>query len=121
WVLHRDGRFFDAPLKFRPERWGEEKIKELPRFAYFPFGGGPRLCIGNTFAMIESVLLLAMLAQRYRFTVLPDPPVEPFPTFTLRPLHGIKAVVTPRAERPAGRVLVTEAQRQGESVYEPEA
>jgi cytochrome P450 len=96
WIVHRDGRFFDAPLEFRPERWGEDKIKELPRFAYFPFGGGPRQCIGNTFALMESVLVLATIAQRYRFTLLPGHPVEPLPTFTLRPRYGIKAIITPR-------------------------
>ena len=79
-----------------PGRWGEDTIKELPRFAYFPFGGGPRQCIGNTFALMETVLVLTMMAQRYRFTLLPGHPVEPWPTFTLRPRFGIKAVITPR-------------------------
>ena len=96
WIVHRDERFFARPLEFRPERWGEDTIKELPRFAYFPFGGGPRQCIGNTFAMMETVLVLAMMAQRYRNTLLPGHPVEPWPTFTLRPRCGIKAVITPR-------------------------
>jgi cytochrome P450 len=96
WIVHHDARWFEQPLEFRPERWAEDKIKELPRFAYFPFGGGPRLCIGNTFAMIEATLLLAMIAQRFRFTVVPDHPVEPLPTFTLRPRFGIKAPVVAR-------------------------
>ncbi len=99
WVVHRDARWFDDPESFRPERWAEERVKSLPRFAYFPFGGGPRLCIGNTFAMMESVLVLAMMAQRYRFTVVPGHPVEPWPTFTLRPRHGIRAVIAPRGGR----------------------
>ena len=96
WIVHRDGRFFEQPLEFRPERWTEDRIRELPRFAYFPFGGGPRQCIGNTFALMEAVLVLAMIAQRYRCTLLPGHPVEPLPTFTLRPRFGIKAVITPR-------------------------
>jgi cytochrome P450 len=53
WVVQRDARFFDEPERFRPERWGEERIKTLPKFAYFPFGGGPRICIGNQFAMMD--------------------------------------------------------------------
>jgi cytochrome P450 len=96
WIVHHDERFFEHPWDFLPERWAEEKIKSLPRFAYFPFGGGPRLCIGNTFAMMEAVLILATIAQRFRFTVAPNQTVEPWPTFTLRPRNGIKAVITPR-------------------------
>ena len=71
WVVQRDPRFFDEPEKFRPERWGEERIKSLPKFAYFPFGGGPRVCIGNQFAMMELVLLLATIAQKFRFRMQP--------------------------------------------------
>jgi cytochrome P450 len=99
WVVHRDARWFERPLDFRPERWSDDRVKQLPRFAYFPFGGGPRMCIGNTFAMIEAVLVLARIAQRFRFTIVPDHPVEPWPTFTLRPRNGIKVVIAPRAGR----------------------
>ena len=112
WVVHHDERFFDRPWDFVPERWAEEKIKRLPRFAYFPFGGGPRLCIGNTFAMMESVLVLATIAQRYRFTVAPNQVVEPLPTFTLRPRYGIKAVIAPRPRNgppPSGRAPLASA------------
>jgi cytochrome P450 len=96
WVVHRDARYFEQPEAFRPERWTGDLAQRLPKYAYFPFGGGPRVCIGNTFAMIETVLVLATIAPRFRFTVLPDPPVIPWPTFTLRPKHGIPAVLTPR-------------------------
>ncbi|HEU5115815.1 MAG TPA: cytochrome P450, partial [Isosphaeraceae bacterium] len=66
WVLHRDSRWFDDPLTFRPERWLDGLAKRLPRYAYFPFGGGPRVCIGNQFALMESVLLLSTIARRFR-------------------------------------------------------
>jgi cytochrome P450 len=104
WVVQHDPRWFDDPEAFRPERWAEDRVKTMPRFAYFPFGGGPRLCVGNTFAMMESMLVLAMLTQRYRFTLLPGHPVEPLPTFTLRPQHGIKVAVTRRDPRPTASV-----------------
>ena len=91
WVVHRDPRFFADPESFRPERWTAAFQKQLPKFAYFPFGGGPRLCIGNTFAMTEMVLVLALIAQSYRFTLRPGQVVEPWPTFTLRPRTGIFA------------------------------
>ena len=69
---------------------------ELPKYAYFPFGGGPRLCIGNTFAMMELVLVLATMAQQYRFTQQPGHEVVPWPTFTLRPRPGIPVPLTRR-------------------------
>src|SRR5262249_49726005 len=96
WVTHRDPRFFDAPDEFRPERWADGLAQRLPKYAYYPFGGGPRLCIGNTFALMETALVLATIAQQFRFTVVPGHPVVPRPTFTLRPEHGIKAVLARR-------------------------
>jgi len=89
WVVQRDARFFAEPERFRPERWGEDAIKSLPKFAYFPFGGGPRLCIGNTFAMMELVLVLAAIAQRFHFRLQAGAKVATLPTFTLRPKPGI--------------------------------
>jgi cytochrome P450 len=96
WVMQRDARYYADPMAFRPERWGEEAIKSLPKFAYFPFGGGPRLCIGNTFAMMEMVLVLAAIAQRFRFRLQPGAHVLPVPTFTLRPAGGIPAEIQRR-------------------------
>lgn len=96
WVVHRDPRFFADPLAFRPERWEEESINDLPKYAYFPFGGGPRGCIGNTFAMMESTLALAALAQRFRFTLAPDQTVELMPAMSLRPRDGVRAVIEKR-------------------------
>jgi cytochrome P450 len=93
WVVQRDGRYFPDPEKFLPERWLDGSTAKLPRYAYFPFGGGPRLCVGNTFAMMETVLALATIARRWRFTLLPGHPVVPLPTFTLRPQFGIRAVL----------------------------
>jgi cytochrome P450 len=96
WVTHRDGRFFEAPLEFRPERWESGLARRLPKYAYFPFGGGPRVCIGNGFAMLEAVLLLATIGQRYRFTLEPDPPVAFETGITLLPKYGIPAVLRRR-------------------------
>jgi cytochrome P450 len=84
WVVHHDARWYDEPLKFRPERWGEEKSSHLPRFAYFPFGGGPRICIGNTFALMEAVLVLSTIGQRFRLRRRPGK-IELVPALTLRP------------------------------------
>jgi cytochrome P450 len=96
WVLHRDPRWFDDPQAFRPERWANGLIKQLPRYAYFPFGGGPRLCIGNGFAQMEAVLLLATIARQYRLRLVPGIAVKPVPTMTLRPDRGLRMVVSAR-------------------------
>jgi len=95
-VVHRDPRSYDQPHSFQPDRWTDEFAARLPKFAYFPFGGGPRVCIGASFAKMEAVLLLATIAQKFRLTLAPEPPVEPWPSFTLRPRNGIRAVVTRR-------------------------
>jgi len=89
WVVHRDPRWFDAPEEFRPERWEGDLMKRLPRFAYFPFGGGPRQCVGNNFAVMEATLLLATIAQRFRIRLVEGRPVVPMPSITLRPRYGI--------------------------------
>jgi cytochrome P450 len=96
WVTHRDRRFYDAPLEFRPERWADGLAKRLPKYAYFPFGGGPRVCIGNGFAMVEAVLLLATIGQQFRFTLEPGPPVTFDLGITLLPHDGIPAVLQRR-------------------------
>lgn len=96
WVVHRDARHFTDPDEFRPERWLDGLARRLPRYAYFPFGGGPRLCIGQGFAMMELTLLLATIAQRFRFAPVPGHPVVPQQALTLRPKHGLRMVLTAR-------------------------
>jgi cytochrome P450 len=90
WVIQRDSRWFADPLAFRPERWGEEPAARLPKYAYFPFGGGPRLCIGNYFATMEAVLILAAIARRFRLRLAPGHKVEVLPALSLRPRHGLR-------------------------------
>jgi cytochrome P450 len=89
WVMHRDPRWFEEPERFWPERWAGDLARRLPKFAYFPFGGGPRVCIGSSFAMIEAVLVLATLAQEFRLELVPGQTIRPWPTITLRPRPGI--------------------------------
>jgi cytochrome P450 len=96
WVVHRDDRFFPNPQSFDPDRWLSDARQELPRFAYFPFGGGPRVCIGASFAMMETTLILAMLAQRFELNVIDSAAVEPRATMTLRPRRGVPARVVRR-------------------------
>jgi len=96
WSIQRDPRWFDAPDTFQPERWEDDLAKRLPRFAYFPFGGGPRLCIGQSFAQLEAVLLLATLARAFDVEVLPKPRATPAPSVTLRPKHGLRVRLTRR-------------------------
>jgi cytochrome P450 len=89
WVIHRDPRYYERPDEFRPERWLDDARSKLPRFAYLPFGAGPRLCIGNAFAMTEATLILATLAQRFRPTLRDTKPIAPFPSITLRPASPV--------------------------------
>ena len=93
WTMHRDPRFYDDPEAFRPERWQDGLAKRLPKYAYFPFGGGPRVCIGNAFATMEATLVLATMAQRFRLDLAPGHPVETETYLTLRPKYGMRMVV----------------------------
>jgi cytochrome P450 len=96
WTVHRDPRFYEEPLAFRPQRWMDGLERRLPRFAFFPFGGGPRLCIGLSFAMMEARLALATLAQRFRLARVSEGPVELLPSITLRPKHGMPMTLCAR-------------------------
>jgi cytochrome P450 len=94
YIIHRDARWWPNALEFQPERWLDEQAKESrPKFAYFPFGGGGRICIGDAFAWTEGVLILAVMARRWRFEAVPGQSVELNPTVTLRPKHGLKMIV----------------------------
>jgi cytochrome P450 len=95
WVMHHDPRYFPDPDTFDPDRWTPEFERNLPRFAYFPFGGGPRYCIGQTFALAEAALVLATLCRRFSFAPDPTYRLELWPSITLRPRHGIRLVVAP--------------------------
>jgi cytochrome P450 len=95
WAVHRDPALFPSPSEFRPARWESgELARSLPRFAYFPFGGGPRICIGNAFAKMEAVLALATILQRARLTLPPQPDPGLLPSVTLRPRRPIRALVS---------------------------
>ena len=96
WIMHRHPAYFLEPEKFDPDRWITERAQKLPRFAYFPFGGGPRQCIGAAFAMMEAMLLLATIAQEFRLRTLPNHPVATTPSFTLRPKYGLKMQLASR-------------------------
>ncbi|MEO8349719.1 MAG: cytochrome P450 [Acidobacteriota bacterium] len=89
WVLHRDARWFTSPETFLPERWLDGLASRLPRFVYFPFGGGPRVCIGDRFATMEAALILATIARRFRFERTSDAEIVPLPSITLRPEGGV--------------------------------
>jgi cytochrome P450 len=96
WATHRDARFFDQPTEFMPERWTPEFEARLPKYAYFPFGAGPRVCIGASFAMMEMILVLATIGQRFRLQLDPDHPVETYPAMSLRPKDGVQITVHAR-------------------------
>jgi cytochrome P450 len=97
-LMHHDPRYFPDPERFDPERWsaGDVRNSSLPRFAYFPFGGGPRVCIGAGFAMMEAVLLLATIAQKFQIDLIPGQTIEMLPSVTLRPKTGIQVTVRRR-------------------------
>jgi cytochrome P450 len=96
WVMHRDARYYDDPDSFRPERWLDGLAAKLPPGAYFPFGDGPRRCIGQGFALLESGLVIASLAQRFRFELEPGSTVATEPLVTLRPKNGIRMKIHAR-------------------------
>ncbi len=96
YVMHRDARYFPDPLRFDPERWTPEAKATRPQFSYFPFGGGPRRCIGEGFAWLEGILVIATLAQRWRMRLVPSHPVALQPMVTLRPKYGMRMTLERR-------------------------
>jgi cytochrome P450 len=96
YVVHRHPEFWENPEGFDPDRFESQRVHERPHYAYIPFGGGPRLCIGNNFALQESTLVLAMVTQRYALDLVPGHPVVPETAITLRPRYGIQMTLHPR-------------------------
>jgi cytochrome P450 len=96
YVMHHDARYFPDPLRFDPARWSTDARESRPQFSYFPFGGGPRRCIGEGFAWMEGVLLIAALAQQWQMRLVPNHPVALKPVITLRPKYGMRMTVTSR-------------------------
>ncbi len=96
WVVHRDPRWYENPEEFIPERWEGELLRKIPRFAYFPFSFGARQCIGNSFALMEANLVLATIAQQFRFRLVPGREVVPMASITLRPRNGLHVVTESR-------------------------
>ncbi len=96
WAMHRDPRYFQDPDLFTPERWAGDLEKRLPKGVYFPFGDGPRICIGKNFALMEAVLILATIAPKFKLTLLPGHNIVPQAQITLRPKGGIKVVLIRR-------------------------
>jgi cytochrome P450 len=107
WVVHRDQRWWSEPERFDPSRWTTAAESTRPKFAYFPFGGGARLCIGEQFAWTEGVLLIATIARHWRLRRAPGAVVEPLPLITLRPKGGV--VVELKRRRPMQRNVVASA------------
>ena len=96
YIMQRDPRFYADPERFDPDRWTPEFRAALPRFAYFPFGGGPRQCLGESFAWMELILLVATISQQWRLRLVPGHPVVPQPLITLRARHGMRMTVEKR-------------------------
>jgi cytochrome P450 len=98
YVLHRLPAYWKDPERFDPERFSPEQSADRPKFVYLPFGAGPRQCIGNQFALIEALLSVATLAQRYRLRLVPGHRVEPWPLVTLRPKYGMPMTIEARSQ-----------------------
>jgi cytochrome P450 len=99
WAVHRSEDYWEDPETFDPERFSPERRKDRPRFAYFPFGGGPRHCIGKHLAMLEARLIVATVADRYRLEFLGESPLELLPTLTAHPRQEMSMRAVPREDR----------------------
>ena len=99
WVTHRDERFFENPEKFDPERFAPGRVDKIPQYAYIPFGAGPRVCIGNTFATMEMILIIATVLQKFRLKLASDQrEVQPEPLISLRPKGGLRVSPSERTQ-----------------------
>ncbi|WDI40558.1 cytochrome P450 [Bremerella sp. P1] len=92
WLMQRDSRFWDHPLDFDPDRWTDSTQKTMDQFAWFPFGAGPRICIGKAFAMLESVLIVATIASRFNLVLPSNQAIEPHASVTIRPSPGVQVI-----------------------------
>jgi cytochrome P450 len=101
YAMHRDPEFFAEPERFDPERFSTEREAHIPKYAYLPFGAGPRVCIGNVFAMMESRIILATILQRWKLSLAPGERVRAEQLFTIRPRGGLRMVVRPTSNPPA--------------------
>jgi cytochrome P450 len=99
YVMHHDARYFPDPFRFDPDRWTPEARASRPQFSYFPFGGGPRRCIGEGFAWMEAIMVLATLAQSWNLRRVPDHPIALQPLITLRPKHGMRMILGARNDK----------------------
>ena len=111
YVVQHDARWFPDPEKFDPERWTEEARDARPKFSYFPFGGGARVCIGERFAWMEGVILLAAIAQKWRFRLAPGEKAEPLPLVTLRVNNGLRMMPELRSKADAGSLPAAQLMR----------
>ncbi|MDJ0535544.1 MAG: cytochrome P450 [Xenococcaceae cyanobacterium MO_207.B15] len=96
YVLHHRPKLFDSPEKFDPERFDPARVEEIPRYAYIPFGAGNRICIGNSFAMMEATLILATVARKFRFELMPEQVVVPNPQITMSSKYGMRMCLKAR-------------------------
>jgi cytochrome P450 len=96
YITHRDPRFFNEPNKFIPERWTYEMKSNLHKFAFFPFGGGSRICMGEPLAWVEGILLLVTILRHWKMDLLPEHPIVLSPLLTLRPKYGMKMILESR-------------------------
>jgi cytochrome P450 len=90
YVMHRDPRYYHEPDRFYPERWTQEFKSRLPRFSYFPFGGGIRSCVGESFALMEATLLIAIICRYWKLRLIPNQKIALNPLITLRPKYGMR-------------------------------
>jgi cytochrome P450 len=93
WAVHRSDRYFSNPTRFDPDRWAADFQRTLPKYAFFPFGGGPRSCIGEGFAWMELEIILTEILRRWRFELVPGQTVKPKASITLRPEKPIQVMV----------------------------
>lgn len=106
YIVQRDPRYYEEPERFNPDRWAAESFADRNRFTYFPFGGGPRTCIGEGFAWMEGILVIAAIAQRWRMELEPGHPIELLPRITLRSKHGMRMTLLRRQPAPAAATAV---------------